>query len=341
MVETAERLNEPAAPAAPDGGEPLPKGGPGAAPGIFATSRPGSAPASVATTPDPFVGARQYVTARSPSQVLAYHECGTRYRLERVERTTEIPAWWNIGGNAFHAAVRWWEFEHAEGRTHSEDETARQFELAFSDELAKVVLANAGSNIRPSDYRAARGGSEDRDWWRDHGPSMAADYVTGQRGRTAEVLRLSPDVLALELGFTVSIGGVDVRGFIDQALVEPGTGAVVVRDHKTGSRLPEDPLQLQIYAIALRRVFGVDRPLWGSYWRARRSTKREPGQTTPVRLDVDEIEPVVAWRVREMDRGERAGVYPARPSSFCSSCGVRGLCPVMGPAATRRMDLLT
>ena len=329
---------EPAAPA--DGGEPLPKGEAGARPATYATPPTGSAPGVGPATLDPFVGARRYMTARSPSQVTAYYECGTRYWLERVERTSEVPAWWNIGGNAFHEAIRWWEFDHAEGVTHSEDETARKFELAFADELAKVVLANVGSNIRPSDYRAARGGLEDRDWWRDNGPAMAADYVTGQRGRTAEVLRLGPDVLALELGFTVDLGGIPVRGFLDQALILPGTGAVVVRDYKTGSRVPDDPLQLQIYAIALRRVFGVDRPIWGAYWRARRSTKREPGETQPVLIDVDDVEPIVAWRVREMDRAERASVYPARPSSFCNSCGVRGLCPVMGPPASRRTDLL-
>lgn len=339
VVETAERLAEPE-----PGGEPLPKGEPGAAPGAtpasYAAEPRVSEPAPAATAPDPFTGARQYVTRRSPSQVTSYHECGTRYHLERVERTYQIPAWWNIGGNAFHETVRWWEFEHAEGTTHSPDETARKFELAFSDELAKVVLANAGSNIGPSQYRAANRGTEDRDWWRDHGPTMAADYVTGQVGRETDVLRLSPDVLALELGFTVNIGGIDVTGFIDQALIVPSTGAVIVRDHKTGSRIPDDPLQLQIYAIALRRVFGVDRPIWANYWRARRTTKREPGETKPVLIDIDDVEPIVAWRVREMDRAERAGVYPARPSSFCGSCGVRGLCPVMGPPETRRLDLL-
>lgn len=326
----------PAPPATSEGADALPKGGPGAAPGTYATPQTGPGPVLNA---EPFTGPRPILLHRSPSQVLSYMDCPTRYYLERIEGQSSVPAWWNIGGTAFHETIRWWETGLADGHWSTPDATARKFELVFADELAKVILANP--NVSPSEYRAANKGTEGRDWWRDHGPTMAADYVTGQDGREFSVLKLAPDTLALEIGFTVNIGGIDVKGFIDQALIHNQTRAVQVRDHKTGSRLPDDPIQLQIYAIALRRIFGINAPIWGNYWRARRTARREAGETSPMLIDVDAIEPIVAWRVREMDRADAAGMYPPRPSSFCGSCGVRGLCPAMGPPESRRLDMLT
>ena len=338
-----DRLDTITDPAAGDGGEPLPKGQPGVAPGAsqpplnYAAAPMAPARDPAATALDPFSTPRG--VHRSVSQVTSYHECGMRYRLERLEQAYETPAWWYIGGDTFHETVRWWETEHANGRTHNADDTARKFELVWADQLAKTILENP--NVRPSEFRAARAGTEDRDWWKDHGPTMAADYVTGQHGRETEILRLDGDTLALELGFVVDIGGIEIKGFIDQVLVYPSTGHVLVRDHKTGSSMPEDPLQRQVYALGLRHAFGIDRPMWGAYWRARRTSKTPAGETKLIRLDDPAMESLVSWRIAEMDRAERAGFYPVRPSSLCGSCGVRGSCPIMGPPETRRLELVT
>jgi PD-(D/E)XK nuclease superfamily len=123
-----------------------------------------------------------------------------------------------------------------------------------------------------------------------------------------------------------------MTGFIDQVLWYPKTQEVGVRDHKFGSTLPVDPLQLQTYALAVGHVLrgrenfdpGIQ-PIWVDYWHGRKAvaTKSRP-------LHLPDIEPVLTRRVEEVVTALRTDFYPARPSAMaCGSCPVRALCPVM------------
>lgn len=60
---------------------------------------------------------------------------------------------------------------------------------------------------------------------------------------------------AIELEFFVELGGVTVKGYIDQ-IVETPKG-LVVRDIKTGAK-PGDAFQLAVYAEAMKQLHGVD-----------------------------------------------------------------------------------
>ena len=42
---------------------------------------------------------------RSFSQFSSWAKCGKAYQLERVLQAPQVPAWYFIGGSAFHAAV--------------------------------------------------------------------------------------------------------------------------------------------------------------------------------------------------------------------------------------------
>lgn len=235
---------------------------------------------------------------------------------------------WNAGGLAFEAAVNEWETMLIDLTLPpvSADDMAERFPHHLAQQIAQLTL---DTGVPMSAWRVADGGREDREWWLDHGPEMVAKYVLAQEGREYELLQLDSDV-ALQVSMTHEDDVLcpPFRGVMDMALYWPRTGDVTVRDLKAGKQRPGDDLQLKKYRVMLGvRLASVGMEVnqwWGDYWLARQ------GKTTfAVDLtDADRAYNEVASRLTDFDRAERAGIYAAKPSSFCGACGVSSHCPV-------------
>src|SRR6185503_1430001 len=206
-----------------------------------------------------------------------------QYRLERRDGVPQGSAWWFVAGKAIHETIREWETERAAPIgsgiiERSADAAAERFPHHFANAIASEIIER---NVPLKNWRAGGRTStdypnrEDRTWWLDHGPEMVAKYVLAQEGRESEILRLADgQTLALELGFIwhPDLGELPpVKGFIDQVLYFPRTDAVLIRDYKSGSSVPVDPLQLQVYRLALEDVFGITAAKWwGDFWHMRK-----------------------------------------------------------------------
>jgi CRISPR/Cas system-associated exonuclease Cas4 (RecB family) len=263
-----------------------------------------------------------------------------RYRLERRDGITELPAWALVAGRAFHETIREWETAAAGDVVPSADAAAERFPHHLAEETAETVIK---TGIGPHEWRAsgrvsqAYPDKENRAWWLDKGPEMVAQYVLAQAGRESETLRLvDGTTLALELGFMLHLPGLaPLKGFIDQVLYFPRTDQIIVRDYKSGSQVPVDRLQLQMYRLALEDCFGITaRAWWGDYWDARKGKATRGYNLT----DRSRVEAAVRYRVSVMDTAERQGLYLPNPGNNCSACGVRSHCPAMSdePHATWR-----
>lgn len=272
-------------------------------------------------------------------------DCGLKYKLRYIDKIPEVPAWWNVGGNAFHATAR--EFEAArliEERFMTPDQAAEFFRSAFNAEIEKI-LAEPGTP--PSDeWRKANAQREGHEWWLDKGPEMAALYV--KRALTHPDRPLVVDgspMLEFELrspaaAVTSSDRGSAVmpalRGFIDHVAINHGEKRVKIKDYKTGSRIPSDPLQLNTYALLLVSqmpgILPAGYDVWGEYWNGRKGTvvKERPllGPNVDVATTVGTIG-TTAMRYQVADATVKAGLFNARPSDFCSACSVRSHCPIM------------
>jgi putative RecB family exonuclease len=121
---------------------------------------------------------------------------------------------------------------------------------------------------------------------------------------------------ALELSFMVELGGVRVRGFIDQALTEEDD-KVRVRDLKTGST--KSKFQLQSYAVAMRQQWNVSVEL-ADWYLAKDNRLSRP-------LKVGEVsEDEIGQRYADMDAGVKRGDFPASPGFDCRFCDVSHAC---------------
>ncbi|ASU78502.1 PD-(D/E)XK nuclease family protein [Actinopolyspora erythraea] len=215
------------------------------------------------------------VAHRSVSQLTQYDRCPYSYYLSRIAQVWERPATWSPKGLGVHEAAE--AFERS-GRTMSLDEMQDRFSESYTKHINR--LCQDTPNF---------------EFWFPSGPYRAGQAYTGRNGRyylsdierqhrdgleqveryrwyytdTAplEQIWTTPDgTPAIELGFSLDLDGVPVRGFIDQVIEHPEHGPYV-RDIKSG-RSPGDDFQLGVYAVALEAEYEISVPL-GDYWMGR------------------------------------------------------------------------
>jgi hypothetical protein len=319
---------------------------------------PGGVPATYAElmTPVPLAALPPHI---SHSQIGTVGECGVKYRLTRIGRVPdrdggadwpetlhEIPQWALIGGSAFHAtieALERWACVPGNGDMNLAaivPNTETMWSEHFGAEIQKI---EASVPVPRSRWRASKGGAEGETWWNVNGPLMIEHYLKARPAEPTAMLPVSVDphqlgklAPAIEIEYTVAVqtpyGAIDYRAIIDRVTVrsDPQTGAttLVIRDYKTGDKMPYTHEQLGEYANVLRlRGVPPQVHIVGTYFNARK------GAWMPV-IDLDQAYSP-EWFTYHVTTGHAQrlaltqGPTPARPSTFCGGCPVRWACPVM------------
>lgn len=307
----------------------------------------------------------------SYSQVSKYAECGERYRLEYARQFKGASWYASVAGTVIHKQT-----EIADRRRlGDESEEIPDFKTEFLRQVRKeqdrgVRLQASGKVLLERGWSGGPN-KKDVDWWLHYGPQFLPAW---QRWRDqsswqiATVLAPNADgtmvpTWAIELPFSMEIGGREVIGYIDRVFWDPATGEHIVLDIKSGS-LPDGKLQLGDYGVALSQVYGVIART-GAYWQAspgrgrtrtvplldddgnpvlyktgeRKGQPRtrevaeegqlEPRLSAPVDLTMWDWEYVNARYEMARD-GIMAGVFLPNVTRLCKGCGVRKYCRAVG-----------
>ncbi|MCT6776118.1 PD-(D/E)XK nuclease family protein [Streptomyces sp. CS7] len=249
---------------------------------------------------------------RSVSQTQQYEQCGWRWYLQRVARVRPRPAAWSVHGTAFHSAAEAWE---RSSRTLAVDEVTELFHDEYTSNVNAALAEEPDTDRWMSAGRYT--GGEDIERRYHLGMEQTAAYVEWSKANRpalwTEPYKQEP---ALELSFMVELGGVPVRGFIDQALDE-GDGSVRVRDLKTGTM--KSKFQLQTYSVAVRKLWGV------AVTKADWYLARDGRLSRPLKVgEVSEDE--IGQRFADMDAAVKRGDFPANPGFDCRFCDVSHAC---------------
>lgn len=256
----------------------------------------------------------------SHSSLTTWLDCGEKYRLTKIEKAVEKPAYYLIGGSAFHTAT-----ELLDRDPSLEGDEDALWGAAWLDQYKADVTDKGWTE---ADIKAGGRASkewpnkEDAAWWAANGPDMVRAYITWRDQRFNEGWQwlLAPNgEPIIEAPIQLDFGPVQVRGYVDRAMVNPDGEAVVV-DLKTGSHTPASTLQLGIYALGIERHFGV-RPILGGYYMARKADMYEPMSLLHYTPEL-----VTDWFAKAK-QGIEAGIFIPHVTSMCGSCGVRQHCP--------------
>lgn len=269
----------------------------------------------------------------SYSQLDSYLTCGQRYYLERVAKIGSRPNWAQAGGSSVHKMTE----DHDRYQFGIGDAPTKTFSEYLSEEVAELVERTG----YPEDQILATGRKskewplkETRDWWEKHGPIFVKNWqdwriMSGYEIATFPDIETGELLPAIEIGFTIILGGAPVRGFIDRVMVKP-SGELVVVDLKSG-REPPSGAQLGLYGLAIEEIHGapVD---YGGFWMARTGM-------------MGELWPLAAYSRARLDYeyGALAAlksqkIYLAHAGMLCGSCGVRDYCPSQGGSKAAEID---
>lgn len=200
------------------------------------------------------------------------------------------------------------------------------------------------SGMQPDRWKAAGRVSkewpnkENGEWWQKNGRTMAQGYADWRLHSPENNWKIWEPVAgtpAIELGITVPIGGVTVKGYIDRIFHTPPYDSIepdrlVVLDLKSGARKPDSLLQLGFYATMVELAFGI-RPRFGGYYDARKGGLGAP----LVNLDHLNEELLGGW-LRDFVRARNDGIYIPNIGSHCNNCSVSAGCAaVNGPLASQ------
>lgn len=250
------------------------------------------------------------------SQVQQYLRCPYSYYLARQVKVPQIPAAWLVQGSAFHETAEMWERSRRE--MSMEDALAlygRAFERETQEYCEETPDLRQWFGSGP--YRAPE------DLGRRFGlgvaqveryiASASADLaINGRRPWTTP-----RGYLAVELPFEISLGPVQVRGFIDK-VDDLGQGRLRAVDYKTGNS-PGSDFQLETYIVALWLMYGVLAS--GSYWMAR--TGKETPAIEPVEVPIEKITSIFT----DVDTAIRQEEFQPHPSEDnCRFCSVARSC---------------
>lgn len=172
-----------------------------------------------------------------------------------------------------------------------------------------------GGRVKPADDIARR---------KPRGLEQVHGYVAYSFANPEwRVLRLADGDYAVEYPFEIYLGNVRVIGSIDQIIEHVPTGRLAVRDLKTGSKLPETPLQLGVYDLAIEDDFGF-RPSWGDFYMAKNNAPTEM-------YDLSHYTPsLVGEWFASLERGIENQVFIPNPGDACRTCGVSKFCSATG-----------
>lgn len=259
----------------------------------------------------------------SASQLNSWLYCGKSFELERIVKVPQEPAWFLLGGSAFHKGT-----EILDGR----DDFLQSLPIGdeYLDELWEDCIADQikeALEVQPDHRRWRVAGitkdrpkGQDVDWWMDNGPQMLRNYVDWGHGDLGKPL-------SIEEEFHVWFGDIEVRGFIDRVYAHR------IVDLKTGSKAASI-FQLGIYHAALLEKNG-EAPQFGGTFSGRDGKLSRP-------MDLSLWTPEYAGKVLgNLQRAIEAEVFIPQPSFSCQNCSVRIGCYSAGGEQARLYDSLS
>lgn len=250
-------------------------------------------------------------------------DCGERFRLTRIKNMETSPAYWFAGGSGVHTGSEAYDLAIVAGRGQAEATQigVDAFVTAFQNEVGERPYATWRSGGRKT---AKNPEGESFAWWLENGQDMVRRYATWRQG-TPYQLWMTPDGQpGIELPILPDFAGITVKGFIDRVFVHPDQGSMVVVDLKTGSREPASYLQLALYAVGLKKQYGLNVE-FGSYYMARSG---ELGYLKNLEYLNEQL--ITRW-LHQFKGAVESDIFIPHVTSMCSACEVREHCYAMNP----------
>lgn len=219
----------------------------------------------------------------------------------------------------------------------ADHDSATEFRAAF---LAEIDSDSTRSGVAPEEFRAggrvskAFPNKEDASWWQANGPEMVDAWISWRKSLPNwQIWETPAHEPAIELELNGTIGETPVKAFLDRIFIDTNTGELSVVDLKTGSREPDNPLQLGFYKVLVQKCLGVEVNT-GYYWMSRKGGLGQAHDLTRFN------EHLIGSMLKQFEKAIESEVFIPHLTSMCGTCGVRRGCYAAGGEEAKRYDVL-
>lgn len=253
------------------------------------------------------------VEHRSWSQLEQYNRCPEAYRLARLERVWKRPAAWLPMGSAVHKAAEVWEKSN---RTLPAEDVRDVFRKDYAHEVG--IYLEETPNMSFWQHSGPYDGEADIERRYKVGLEHVDRYLLWYQKHPEQIIWITPDgTPAIELEFDLDLGGVQVKGMLDQAIINE-LDVIVARDIKTGNK-PGQVEQLSLAGVAITAADPSVTPTKGDFLMTKSGYPTFPYDLIDVTVLTDKFV--------TMDEAVRAGNFPAKPEDAkCARCDVADSC---------------
>lgn len=191
----------------------------------------------------------------SHSALADYIRCGKAYELKRLKKLPEPPAWWFIGGRAVHNATQ---VIDETGMLNADEVTIKavwqeQFDGECAAEFERWPDEDSWVTYSSQNYQS----------WAAKGLQYVKNWIQWRK-------EISWSLLSVEYPVSQTLpNGLEIKAYVDRIFLDEATESIVVVDLKTGSKQPDNPMQLGIYAALLPHDIIDGRPVRAGYWMAK------------------------------------------------------------------------
>lgn len=214
-----------------------------------------------------------------------------------------------------------------------------EFDTVFN---AEVMERELESSIPVSEWTTAGKPTKDRpngegyDWWLENGPKFAKAWADWRTSHEDEYeLWYDPEGRpGIELPMRVKFGRETVKAFPDRVYRRIRDGRLIVVDLKSGSRSPEDALQINIYRACLELQYPGVKTAMGYFFHARKGEMIPAHGPSKYNLDV------IVNLIESFGRALRGGELLPNPGWHCGKCSVKEFCALTGGARAHEFDPL-
>lgn len=250
----------------------------------------------------------------SHSKLSTFEQCKLKYKFKyidkiipKIERSIEVHL-----GDTVHRSLEWLYIQVKSGKTGKN--------IPSLDDVLVFYIEKWKENFKPN-FVIVKKDLTDKDYL-NKGIRFIIDYYNLNKPFDDNTLELEKKIL-FEIDSEKKI---KIRGFIDRLVYNLKTGEFEIHDYKTSNAPPRESFgetdrQLALYAIAIKKSFGQDKPVI-LVWHFLAHNKKLISKRTN-----EQLENLKKETLDLINEIESTSSFPPNKSILCNWCQYKDICP--------------